>query len=196
MTTETQAEFAARIGRARSRVTRLKQAGRLVMAGNLVDVEASLARIEATRGQRFDVEARLQRERAAAAPPEAAAPAADDVPPDPTDTDSIGLQTRLAQMRSAQIKAEREALELAEQKGELVRWRAVERALADAAAVILSHGEAIPDRLAPQLVQLDEVEPIRARLRDEMESFFAGVSAAMDPQQDRAQGGGVRRIEW
>lgn len=51
----TQAEFAKFIGAHPSHVTRLKHAGRLAMVGLLVDVDASVARIEATRGDREDV---------------------------------------------------------------------------------------------------------------------------------------------
>ena len=51
----TQAQFAVAQGWHRSTVTRLKQAGRLVMQGSRVDVAASLARIEETGGMRFDV---------------------------------------------------------------------------------------------------------------------------------------------
>lgn len=49
MTTATQAEYAAMLGKDKSYVTRLKQAGRLVLSdGGLVDVEASNKRITDT----------------------------------------------------------------------------------------------------------------------------------------------------
>lgn len=62
MTSEpmSQAEFARRAGYAKSYVTALKQAGRLVMtADGRVDAAASVARIEATRDpNRDDLESR------------------------------------------------------------------------------------------------------------------------------------------
>lgn len=84
MTLEHQAAFARRIQRDKGYVTRLKQAGRLVMSGRLVDVEASIARIQATRGDRFDVSARAEAARNAK-PAEQAANDADlgIVPPRP-----------------------------------------------------------------------------------------------------------------
>ena len=50
MTHETQAAFAKRLGVTRSYVNKLKESGRLVITeGSLVDVEASLAAIQATQ---------------------------------------------------------------------------------------------------------------------------------------------------
>lgn len=50
MPLETKAAFARRLNWNRSTVTRAAQAGRLVLVGNLVDVEPSLARLKATEG--------------------------------------------------------------------------------------------------------------------------------------------------
>ena len=54
-TVATQADFARRLGVSRSHVTGLKHAGRLVLTDNgLVDVDASIARIDATRDPNRD----------------------------------------------------------------------------------------------------------------------------------------------
>lgn len=55
---ETRAAFARRLGVHKSTITRAEQAGRIVMAGDLVDVERSVERWYATKGGREDVAAR------------------------------------------------------------------------------------------------------------------------------------------
>lgn len=74
MTLETKAAFARRLNWNRSTVTRAAQSGRLVMVGNQVDVESSLARLQATQGARTDVAARHAAERAAPNPTPAPTP--------------------------------------------------------------------------------------------------------------------------
>ena len=64
MTTATQAEFARQMNWNRSSVTRAKNNGRLVMSGDLVDVEASLQRLEKT-ASRIDVAERHAADREA-----------------------------------------------------------------------------------------------------------------------------------
>ena len=63
MILETQSVFARRLDINRSTVTRWKDAGRIVMQGKKVDVEASIDLIDQTRGGRDDVVARHQLER-------------------------------------------------------------------------------------------------------------------------------------
>lgn len=65
MTLETRADFARRLGVNRSTITRAAAAGRLVMQGGMVEVEASLARWHETKGGRTDVEARHAAQRGA-----------------------------------------------------------------------------------------------------------------------------------
>lgn len=68
MTLESKAAFARRIGVNKSTITRAAQAGRLVLDGEQVDVEASLARWHATQGGRLDVAARHAEQRGQAIP--------------------------------------------------------------------------------------------------------------------------------
>ncbi len=58
MILETRSDFAKRLGVNKSTITRAAQAGRLVLEGKMVNVEASLARWHATSGARSDVAAR------------------------------------------------------------------------------------------------------------------------------------------
>lgn len=69
MSIETKSQFALRIGIHKSNVTRAAQAGRIVLtADGLVDVEASLDRWHATKGNRPDVAARHAAQRGAEVP--------------------------------------------------------------------------------------------------------------------------------
>jgi hypothetical protein len=66
----TQSQFAKLICQSRQHVSKLKQAGRLVLDGKLVDVAASIKRIAETEGGRPDVAERHAQQRSApAAPP-------------------------------------------------------------------------------------------------------------------------------
>jgi hypothetical protein len=175
--TETQTEFARRIGRDKSYVTRLKQRGRLVMddRGRVV-VDASLERIEATRGARHDVEARWRDARSGDAP----ASGDGDMP----SVDEIGRRTRYAQMRKEEAEAAKRERELKVLDGTLVERKAVQKAVSDAAAVIVGYAENIPDRLAPQLTDIDRIDRVRAILKDEMSSFLEAVSAAVQQKSE------------
>ncbi|CAM3827345.1 hypothetical protein [Castellaniella denitrificans] len=68
MTLESKAAFARRLGVNKSTITRAAQAGRLVMEGGEVNVEASLARWHATQGGRPDVAERFAEQRGQAIP--------------------------------------------------------------------------------------------------------------------------------
>lgn len=63
MMLESQADFARRQGVNRSTVSRWRERGRLAMRGDQVDVSASLALLDNTRGDRQDVTDRHQMER-------------------------------------------------------------------------------------------------------------------------------------
>jgi hypothetical protein len=112
MTILTQSEFARAQGWSRSHVTALKQAGRLVLADDgRVDVEASLARIAATRGGgRDDVAARHAAARGKVESP----PLPQEPGGGPAELESpIGVEgaraqfsERLLQFENAQIKLE------------------------------------------------------------------------------------------
>lgn len=182
MTLEKQSDFARRVGVDKSQVTRWKQDGRVVMVDGMVDVEASLARLEATRGTRHDVSDRHAAERGQPlaldlpAPPAAPLADTDSQGTDAAlDLDEIGRRTRVAQMLKEEHAAALKRIELSEREGQLIAKGDVVGAVTDAVAVILSAAEAVPDRLAPILIGAD-VERARALLRDEMETLLATVS--------------------
>lgn len=136
-----QAEFARRAGWGRSYVTQLKQAGRLVMVGGQVDVQGSLARIQATT------------ERVEQASPPATPPA-----------------VRVDRDRKEFYDAENARLDLEERLGKLMPAAQVLEAVADAGAIFAAQLEALPERLGPQLAALggDEAR-IRAALADALD---------------------------
>lgn len=181
MAAVTQSAFAAQMGWNRSTVTRLKQQDRIVMTdGGLVDVEASLAKISATRGTRFDVERRWEDARSvvsATAPDPDAEPAGPILAPTPEeDQHSIIRRTRIAQMRKEEAEATRRELELGELSGKLLRRDAIEDAILKAVALIFTAADGMPDRLAPQLVGVDSMERVRALIKDAVESLLGTVS--------------------
>ena len=162
MTTVTQAEFAREIGVGRSRVHALKEAGRLVMDGELVDVEASKARIEATKSPAHDGQARIE-----TAPAQAA----------PQQDDKIGNSyqaARAVKERYLALEAKR-AYEVA--CGQLMRADEVAAKAADAATTLRTRLETLPDQLAAQMGgHLDEAQR-RAVAADTIESILTGLAA-------------------
>jgi hypothetical protein len=181
---ETQAEFAARLGVNPATVTRLKQAGRLVLGeGGRVVVEASLARMQATESpnpahvaNRERLAAQRQQARGAShadpvavAPPPLPWPGADTV-------ESIGHQTRAAALLKLAAQAELAQMERDQRRGLLIERAAVRSDLTTAAAVILSAAETLPDRLAPLLVNESDQQRIHAVIADEVETFLRTVT--------------------
>lgn len=157
MTTVTQSEFAALIGKDKSYVTRLKQAGRLVVAvDGLVDVEKSQALIAATadpsRAAAVEQRANQQMGKERAMQPESA----------------VGNSYQAAKAVNEKYKALTAKLEYEKASGKLVEAEAARLFAADLAATFRAALEVLPDRLAPELVPLRETEAVRAVL---VESF-------------------------
>lgn len=148
-TVGSQAEFARANGWEKSYVTKLKQAGRIVMtADGLVDFEASLARIKATSGA-----------------PERAAPAVQ------------GVEFAKAQDRERFYSAELKRLEYEREVGRLIVRADVEAVVADMATVYRSGVESLSDRLPAQIAALGADESrIRALLADEGEQLLRRVA--------------------
>lgn len=181
MTAETQAAFAKRIGRAKSWITQLKQAGRLVMTEDgKVEVEASLARIEATESPDAHHTARArahaeERGRAAGLP---------DAPPEepkkPTETlEAVGLRLKIAEADKREHEAEIARMERERIAGHLVAREVVDFVLADYAATLRSAMETRADRLAPIVYPLQTLEDIHAALADADEEVLRQMAETM-----------------
>lgn len=183
MTAATQAEFARLMGVNRSTVTRTwKQAGRLVMVGELVDVEASRARILATADlARSDVAERHAAERGAVvgqgvetvkvgAGDTAIATAtarSEALPPTTPAIDHIGNSYQAARAVKEKYAALSAKAEYERLIADLLPRQDVDQALDDLVATIRSSLENLPHRAAGQLVGKD-YDAIIALLKQEV----------------------------
>lgn len=165
MTTATQSEFAALLGKDKSYVTRLKQAGRLVLtADGLVDVEKSRALIAATAdpSRNAAVEARTDAQLNQAQKP--------------SQQDAIGNSFQTAKAVNEKYKALTAKLEYERASGKLVDADEARLFAADLAATFRGALEILPDRLAPELVPLNETETIRALLVEQFEQVLTDLA--------------------
>jgi len=182
-----QAAFARAQGWNKSTVTRLKQAGRLVMVGGRVDVLASLARIEETGGMRDDVAERHATERAKktaatgretggegqrTGEAEKTAPA--------TDPDPARGETRAdAQARKEAALADLAEMEVAQKRGELIPKDDVDTALRSLGASVRAKLDVLPDQLAPILVAVNDLDEIHALLAEHCRGVLSAVADEM-----------------
>lgn len=193
----TQAEFAAAQGWHRSTVTRLKQAGRLVMQGGRVDVAASLVRIEETGGMRFDVAERHAAQRAqqgtqqeaqkTAAVPSAGsgegtargagtiAPPAPDAPELPP----TGERRSDAQARKEAALADKAEMEVQQMRGELIPKGDVDAALRAFGASVRAKLDVLPDQIAPLVAPVTDMDEVHALLAEHARSILAAVADDM-----------------
>lgn len=190
MTLENKAAFARRLNWNRSTVTRAAQAGRLVMSGNLVNVEASLARLKATEAGRTDVSARhaAEREQSGATPaPEAqnatAAPKtprspeidAASIPDDAGGTDG-GSRARYKAMvlhfENQQIK-----LGMALARGLRFARKDVTREATALGAIVRSAVERVIDQTAPRLAVMTDTARRRHLLAAELRTVRRALRA-------------------
>ena len=156
-----QAEFARMEGKARSYITALKNAGRLVMtADGKVDVEASRARLTDTADpNRDDVKERWEKERT---PPAA----------DPSQSDKIGNGYQAARAVKEKYAAMQAKLEYERAIGKMIEKSEVEAATIDVVTALRQAIENIPHRAAPELVGKD-LDAIRATLKQEIHGALA-----------------------
>lgn len=169
MNAMSQSDFARDIGVARSRVTALKQAGRLVLDDNgRVLVEESKARIAETADpNRDDVARRHAANRASAGNAQAPAP----------ETDRVGSsyqQARAVKEKFLALSAKRD-YEIACSK--LMQADEVVSAVASAAVTLRTRLEAWPDTMAAMLGGNQDESQRRAILADGVEELLAGLTA-------------------
>jgi len=170
------AEFARLIKRSPSYVTGLRQAGRLVMRGNKVDVKASKKRIEETEsGSRPAVAVREHWENERGQGNDGAeAP-----PPDDSESDN-GERTRAYwDRREAAARAQQRELELAKMKGDLVSREDVDFVLTDFGAVWRGLLENLADRLAPQVYPLTTLEETHTAISEAAEELQREMAETM-----------------
>ncbi len=189
----TQAEFARQAGYAKSYVTALKHAGRLVLTEDgRVDPVASVERIEATRDpNRDDLQARRASRMAALQAPAASVQAtahADAAPPAenppaapacaPADRSEVGRSYQEARALKERYAALSARLEYERAAGIMIERAAVAEAVADVVIALRQTLEQLPHRVAPELVGCD-LDTIRVRIKREVSAALADLARQM-----------------
>lgn len=164
-------EFAARISRSPSYVTKLKQAGRLVMDGKRVNVAASIQSIMESASGQHERGREYQRGQRGEPTPEGGA---DD------NGDLSGKPSRAYwDNRLAEANAKLKEKELAERTGALVPREDVDFVLNDYGATLRGLLENLADRLAPQVYPLSTLEETHAVLVEAMENVQREMAETM-----------------
>lgn len=181
MTTETRADFARRLGWNRSSVTRAVQDGRVVLVGDRVDVDASLAKIEAMASPSAHHRAHvLQMEEARTAKQPTA-----DLPPAVVEgIEQLNLRLKRAEANKREHEADMARMERETMAGNLIAREDVDFTLADFGATLRSLMESLPDRLAPVVHPLQSLEETHAALSEAAQDVLQTVH---DQLQRRAQ---------
>jgi phage terminase Nu1 subunit (DNA packaging protein) len=165
----TQSEFARLQKCDKAHISRLKSAGRLVLVEGKIDVDASRALLAQTAHPSYS-------KNAANLTQEAHGGAA---------THSAGKSTHIADFNHARARNETAKAELAEMesakiRGSLVEAESVRLFAADLGATFRAALEVLPDRLASELVALQDVESIRAVLVENFEQVLADLSLKIE----------------
>jgi hypothetical protein len=178
MTTMTKSEFARHIERVPGYITQLDDAGRLVMDGDRVNVEASIKLIEETANPSYQAHSerhQLTRERKASG--------------------VIDEELNKVEFLSYQeARARREnfnnlLLEIAylKEAGTLVIWKEEEFAIANAFAIFRNKFDSLAEKLAPQLAIEKDDHKIKMMLIEEIEDIFNDLHKAMKEMAERAK---------
>ncbi len=180
---ESQAAFARRMRWSRSRVTQLKRAGRLVMAGKRVDVEASKKRIKETESgqpQHATHRSRLEekRNRGKAANQSQADLGGEGTEQTQGEGGGYTPDARAYwERREAAARAQTREIELRKLKGKLVEIVDVRDAGREAGTAVRAVLENLADQLAPVLaVETDEPQ-VHRLLREQMDQVLVDIIA-------------------
>lgn len=173
-------EFARVLDVSPSYVTKLRDAGRLVLTGDgkRVVVEASRVRIKETEsGSPQHTAARESHARRRGAGNENGR----DVDP-PDSPRSPETSRAYWERREAAARAQTREIELAKLRGELVETAVVRAAGIEAGGVLRSTLENVPDQLAPLLAEGDPEREARiyAQLRDHIEQVLTEISRKLE----------------
>lgn len=184
MTTETRADFARRMGWNRSSVTRAVQDGRVVLLDGLVDVDASLAKIDALASPYAHHRAHVQQleEARHAKTPTASAVAAvmhayaplEDLQPT-EGIEALNLRLKRAEANKREHEADMARMEKETMAGNLIAREDVEFAMDDFGATLRSLMENLADRLAPVVHPLQSIEETHAALSEAAQDVLRTV---------------------
>lgn len=178
MTTETRAEFARRMGWNRSSVTRAVKDGRVVLEGDDVNVEASVAKIEALanpaphhRAHAMALEeGRQQKTEGKGAE---ADPAAKE------NLEALNLRLKKAEADKREHEAEVARLQRDTMAGNLIAREDVEFALDDFGATLRSLMENFADRLVPIVHPLQTIEETHAAINEAAQDVLQTMHDAL-----------------
>jgi hypothetical protein len=179
MTLMTKSQFAKHINVKPGYVTQLQTAGRLVMEGDKVNVEASVARIEATRDpSKAGVTDRHAKARAEKQQTETAPPENDEE----LDDDDVLVGSPYQRAKAMREKYNAMAAKISYQKEikELLPVADVRQAVMDGDVLIRSRLESLPDMLAPQLAAETDEQRVRAMLIEQIEHLLAELSSSFN----------------
>ncbi len=178
-----QAEFAQHIGKTPGYITQLKDSGRLVMQGRMVDAEASIKLMAETQDPgKIGVAERHQTEREQRAlsaaegkqpgtsTPLSAGATMDDM------TGKAGSAYQQARAMKEKYNAMQAKIAYEKEVGLLLVASEVKMAIADGDAIIRNRLESLPDMLAPQLAAESDEQKIRAMLMDQIEYLLGELS--------------------
>ena len=180
MTLVTRAEFARLKGWNRSSVTRAVTHGRIVMDGDLVDVEASEARLAGTSGGRDDVAARHAAARAAAGVKVGAGETAQEAVAPP----SRGTESRSdAQARKESAAADLLEIELDKARGNVINRDDVDAAMRHLGAAVRSAMDVFPDQTAPLVAPVTNLDEVHSLLAEACRSVLDSIDHALARQQ-------------
>lgn len=184
MTTETSADFARRQGVNRASVTRWAKDGRIVMAGDRVDVEASLAKLAETGGARPDVADRHAAGRVT--PPAADAPFA--VPSAPDGGDRIGSSFQAARAIREKYAALAAKRDYEQSLGNLIPKGDVDLALRTFGAAVRARIDVLADQVAPLVAPITDLAEVHAVLAEHLRLTLAAVADDMRRAEDAVGG--------
>lgn len=175
MTTMSKSQFAEHINRVPGYITQLKDAGRLVMDGDKINVEESIRLIEATREPSQALRADLhQQDRDRKAAPGyvsgAERPGLDEI------TGKAGSAFQQARAMREKYAAMQAKISYEKEVGTLLVAHDVKMAVADGDAIIRNRLESLPDILAPQLAVEKDEQRIRALLAEQIEYLLDELS--------------------
>lgn len=163
-----QSRFADMLGCHRSHITRLKQAGRLVMVGKKVDVDASRARIDETKDPNRDDVARRHAEQRQ-----------NGGLPHEKDGDEVGTSYQSARALKEKYLALQAKADYERTIGELVPMSSVRLQGMDLGATVRVKLESLPHLLAPILAPIDDPAQVHALLVEKMEDALRELSRKM-----------------
>lgn len=180
-----QAEFARQLGVDRSHVTRLKQAGRLVLtADGRVDPETSRVRIAATADpNRDDVASRHAAARDTKVSPRDTAP-----PPAQAPEDKVGNSYQAARAVKEKYLALDAKIDYEKKVGNLIPKEDVDAALKAMGAAVRSAMEIFPDQTAPIVAPILDIEEVHNLLAQACRDVLAGIEHSLARYQAELPG--------